>query len=235
MLPDPNPRRGMIARHVIPLLLLSTLCTPSLAQDAGDELGSWLMYFGQNRIGARSSIHTEAQVRFWETAQNYNQLLIRVGYNWDINSQNMVTGGYAFINTEPFTNDGSESNEHRLWQQFIQRADAGRVDFEHRFRLEERWIKDNSGTEFEGRARYRFLLAINLGNPERSKSYISLYDEIFINLQGEHFDQNRLYGAYGYRVDQRSRFEVGFLWNSFPDEARGRLQFAYFFSAGNHR
>jgi hypothetical protein len=220
-----------VGSNLLPLLVATVLgAAPASAQTAEDELGSWFMYFGQNRIGERSSIHTEAQIRFWETVGNYNQLLLRVGYNWDIDAKNMATGGYAFIDTEPFS-DGGGSDEHRLWQQYIQRSDVGRVDFEHRFRLEERWIKDGSGTDFEARVRYRILLAINLGDREaHARSYISLYDEIFVNLQGEHFGQNRLYGAYGYRVNSRSRFEVGFLWNSFTDEDLGRLQFAYFFN-----
>jgi hypothetical protein len=49
-----------------------------------------------------------------------------------------------------------------------------------------------------------------------------------------YFGQNRLYGAYGNRITPRSRFEVGFLWNSFTGEDLGRLQFANFFNPHLH-
>ena len=189
------------------------------------------MYFGKNRMGERSSIHSEAQIRFWKLAHDYNQLVLRVGYNWEFSRDNMASGGYAFIDTDPFSNGvEGESTEHRLWQQYIRRATAGRVDFEHRFRLEQRWIDRGGDIDFEGRIRYRILLSIDLAEPDRSRSYLALYDEIFINLQGEGFDQNRLYSAYGYRIDVRSRLEVGLLWNAFSAENLWRLQLAYFYN-----
>lgn len=202
----------------------------SLAQTAEDELGSWFMYFGQNRIGKRSSLHTEAQLRFWELGQDYNQLLLRVGYNWDINEKNMATGGYAFIETSPFEDNRAESREHRLWQQYIQRAQVGRVGFEHRFRLEERWIDSGLRNDFKMRFRYRILLNIAIANPETSKFLFSIYDEIFLGIEDDPFDQNRLYGAFGYKISKISMVQFGYLLNTFSDENLGRLQFAWVYN-----
>ncbi|MGD8375448.1 MAG: DUF2490 domain-containing protein [Acidobacteriota bacterium] len=215
---------------LLPLLLL--LWPPAvLAAEAGDELGSWWMYFGQNRIGRRSSIHTEAQLRLWEVTSNFNQLLIRVGYNWDIDEKNMASGGYALIETEPFEGEG-DATEHRLWQQYIQRAGLGRrVSFEHRFRLEERWIDGPERTDFRLRGRYRILVNVALGDPAASPYLLSFYDEVFLGIStGDPFEQNRLYGAFGYKVSKRSQIQVGYLLNSFPEDTYGRLQFAWFFN-----
>jgi len=52
-------------------LLLFTILSAFLtaAQDNGEnELGSWHMYFGTNRIADKWSIHTEGQLRYFEQA-----------------------------------------------------------------------------------------------------------------------------------------------------------------------
>ena len=217
--------------------LLALACSPTLLQaqeqapEAKDELGIWLMYFGKNRVADRSSIHTEVQLRYWELFQNYNQLLLRVGYNFDIDPKNMATAGYAFIDTSPFDSTGVATDEHRLWQQYIQRAKLGRVDFEHRFRVEERWILENGVTDFLMRLRYRILLNVALGRPATSPFFLSFYDEVMVNLQGDPFDQNRVYGALAYALDENgSSVQVGYLLNTFTGENRSRLQVAFFFN-----
>jgi hypothetical protein len=196
-----------------------------------DELGIWLMYFGRNRFSDRSSFHSELQLRQWELFQNYNQLLVRVGYNFDINPDNMATAGYTFVDTSPFDDTGLSTNEHQLWQQFLQRAKLGRVAFEHRFRVAERWILGNADTNFLVRLRYRLLVNVTLGRPATFPFFLSFYDEVMVNLQGDAFDQNRLYGAFAYALDDRgSSVQVGYMLNTFSGENRNRLQVAFFFN-----
>ena len=211
------------------------LSTPLLAQEEvrepKDELGIWLMYFGRNRVADRSSIHSELQLRYWELFQNYNQLLVRVGYNFDIDPKNMASAGYTFIYTSPFEDSGVTTDEHQLWQQYLQRSSLGRVDFEHRFRLEERWILGDATTDFLMRIRYRIHLNVALGRPATSPFFLSFYDEVMLNLHGGAFDQNRLYGAFAYALDRSgSSVQLGYLLNTFSGENRSRLQVAFFFN-----
>lgn len=216
-------------------LLLALVCSPTVlwGQEAKDEWGIWFMYFGQNRIADKSSIHTELQLRYWKLGQNYNQFLLRLGYNYDINSDNMASGGYAFIDTSPFLEgDGEgETTENRLWQQYVQRAKLGRIDFKHRFRFEQRWINGDDGTEFSLRYRYRILVNVTLGRPSTSRFFLSFYDEILLELESDPFDQNRLYGALAYKFNDHSNLQIGYLLNSFGmGDNRNRLQVAFFFN-----
>ncbi|MDO1498911.1 DUF2490 domain-containing protein [Winogradskyella maritima] len=81
------------------LLLFSTLVLT--AQDNGeDQLGSWHMYFGTNKLSDKYSLHTEAQLRYYENGKNFNQLLLRTGINYHINPNAIATLGYGHITTD---------------------------------------------------------------------------------------------------------------------------------------
>ena len=114
------------------------------AQETGeDELGAWYMYFGTNRVTDKLSIHSEAQFRFYEVASTFNQLLLRTGLNYHINENAIATIGYGYINTDgTFSDipDEENSDEHRIFEQFILKNKVGKVKFEHRYRLEQRFI-----------------------------------------------------------------------------------------------
>jgi hypothetical protein len=185
------------------------------------------MYFGQNRVGERSSIHTEAQFRFWEVGSNRSQLLFRVGFNHDLDADNMVTAGYGYIDSRAFDGRISGAIEHRIWQQYIQRARLGAVRFEHRFRFEQRWITRDDATDFGLRGRYRLMLTLPLGDTDW---FAAAYDEIFLRIEDRPFDQNRLYGALGYRIDSRTSLQAGYLLQSFNERTFGALQLAVFFN-----
>ena len=209
-------------------LLIITLLSLSLlsAQENGeDNLGAWYMYWGMNRITDRSSIHTEAQFRYWKVLSNFNQLLLRTAYNYHIDEKSFASIGYAYILTDNTFEEPSgdeDSREHRIFEQFVLRNTIGSVLFEHRYRLEQRFIDFGSESDTRHRARYRLQLTIPLGKTW----FVNTYNEIFINLQDNVFDQNRLYLALGYHFSPITSIQVGYLKNHFPTAHYDRLQFA---------
>ena len=67
------------------LLFIFNICTTNLlAQEARDNTGNWLMYWGTNRVSEKVSIWTEAQYR----------LYFALGYQFS--SQGQVQAGYLF-------------------------------------------------------------------------------------------------------------------------------------------
>ena len=207
------------------------------AQDTGeDEFGAWYMYFGTNRVSERFSVHTEAQFRFYEFTSNFNQLLLRTGLNYHINPNAIATFGYAFIDTDPsFRSDEilvNNIDEHRIFQQFILKNKVWEFLFEHRYRLEQRFITvENENSPFfsnrtEHRARYRIQMTL----PLTDTFFLNFYDELFINLQDNLFGQNRLYGAIGVNVTDNSSVQVGYLRNQFTNAVFDRFQIAFFFN-----
>jgi hypothetical protein len=229
-------------RNLIFLVLLLSTILSSNAQNeitGEDELGSWFMYFGTNKIADKWSIHTEAQFRYYETASNFNQLLLRTGVNYHINPDAIATLGYGFIETDPsfteydiFASDiliyNNSISEHRLFEQFILKNKVWEFKFEHRYRLEQRFVQNNySGVSNTlHRARYRLQMTV----PLTDIFFLNFYDEIFINLQNEAFGQNRLYAAVGVNVTDNLSMQFGYLKNHFRETDYDRLQLGVFFN-----
>jgi len=209
-------------------LAFITLSTTNAQNDGQQDLGAWAMFFTTNHISEDFSIHAEVQYRNYEVGENFNQLLLRTALNYNISDKAMASFGYGYITTDPtFEEPDGEENvtEHRIYQQFVLRNAVGKLKFNHRYRLEERFINNPiSGNDTQYRARY-FL---RLTHPLSKDFYITAYDEVFINLQGDTFGQNRLYGALGWHVTDNARFEVGFLKNHIGNRNFERLQTAIF-------
>jgi hypothetical protein len=229
-------------RNLIFLVLLLSTIFNSNAQNeitGEDELGSWFMYFGTNKIADKWSIHTEAQFRYYETTTNFNQLLLRTGVNYHINPDAIATLGYGFIETDPsfteydiFASDiliyNNSISEHRLFEQFILKNKVWEFKFEHRYRLEQRFVQNNySGVSNTlHRARYRLQMTV----PLTDIFFLNFYDELFINLQNEAFGQNRLYAAVGVNVTENLSMQFGYLKNHFRETDYDRLQLGVFFN-----
>lgn len=225
------------------LLLTSFLFTGGAVLAQVSETGNWLIYFGnQNFANNKWVWHNEVQYRNYNFVGNQEQLLLRTGVGrYLTENNNILSLGYAFINTRPLSlqngivdiNDAGEFQEHRIWQQFLSRQTIGRVIFTHRYRFEQRFFE---GDDF--RLRYRYFLGANipLNKPkmEAQTLYLSLYNEIFINSNNTDnpafFDRNRLFGAMGYQVKPGLRFEVGMMRQSVNNTAfsRNQLQFVVF-------
>tara|TARA_R110000796_G_scaffold35017_3_gene90124 strand:- start:93312 stop:93983 length:672 start_codon:yes stop_codon:yes gene_type:complete len=210
------------------IIFLITLCfiTICTAQENGeDKWGSWYMYFGTNKISDKLSIHTEAQFRYYETTSNFNQMLLRTGLNYHIEPNAIATIGYGYITTdssfEELINE-EKSKENRLFEQFILKNKVGEFLFEHRYRLEQRFIEYLDEKDTQHRARYRLQVTL----PLTDIFFLNFYDEIFINLQNEAFGQNRLYGALGINVTENLSIQAGYLKNHFTDANFDRLQFS---------
>ena len=213
---------------VLGFLLLCVLGV-SAQENGEDKLGAWYMYFGMNRVSDRLSIHTEAQFRFWEVASNFNQLLLRTGLNYHISDEAIATLGYAYIGTDVSFEEfpGEEDlKEHRIFQQFILKNEVWKLLFEHRYRFEQRFIDFGDSNDTRYRARYRLQLTL----PITELLFINVYNEIFLNLQGNVFDQNRLYAALGFKFSPVTSIQVGYLKNHFPTAHYDRLQLGLFFN-----
>lgn len=214
-----------LVRNSIFLLFLAPLITYS--QD--DKVGNWLMYFGTNRISDDFSIHTEIQYRNHTlTPNNVEQLLLRTGLNYHFSEKATVTAGYAYIPSYVYESEQNspEVEEHRIWQQFILTNKIGRVKFEHRYRVEQRWVNQ----DYKNRLRYRLMLFVPLNKPtiEKGTLFLGIYDEIFINTKESFFDRNRLYGALGYQINKNINVQTGMLHQQLSNYGKWYLQFAVF-------
>jgi len=214
-------------KSIIYLMLLF----PFITFSQQDKTGNWLMYFGTNKVSDKFSIHTEIQYRNHTlTPNNTEQLLLRTGLNYHFSNKAFVTAGYAYIPSYVFESEqkSPETEEHRIWQQFILTNKISRVKFEHRYRIEQRWVNQ----DFRNRFRYRLMLFIPLNKPkiEAKTLFLGFYDEIFVNAKESFFDRNRLYGALGYQFNKNTGLQVGMMHQQVSGFGKWYLQFALVFN-----
>lgn len=214
--------------RLIAVGLMLFLTTSAMAQPA--SLGNWLIFFGDKKINKKWNWHHEAQYRNFNLLGDTEQLLLRtgIGYNLSENNNN-VHIGYAYIYNEPYLdNEGNKTsfNEHRTYLQFITRQTAGRFNWQHRYRFEQRFFTD----DFRLRLRYFLSVNVALNKPvmQDKTLYLSSYNEIFLNTEQTIFDRNRLYAGMGYRINAKVRTEIGLMKQTTNAGSRNQLNFIVF-------
>ncbi len=210
---------------------------------------AWFMYFGDHPISDKWGIHLEGQIRRADTVLTWQQLLLRIGVNFQLNSNVMFTAGYAYVRSWPYGDYPVKAAfpEHRFYEQALIKHKVSPVTIQHRLRLEQRLVGTvpAADAEVEGwqtRNRFRYMLRGDIPLPIRTKGQrrlgIALYDEVFVqfgaNRGPQSFDQNRAYGALTCKLTPSNRLEFGYLDQYIPQrnglivEHNHTLQFAWF-------
>lgn len=209
-------------------LLTLVLSAYSLTH-AQTQFSGWLASFNTFSLNKKLSLHFDAQLRSTDELAGVQTVLLRPGLNVHLSKTVVLTGGYAFIaNRRTVANISSLLNEHRIWQQGIINQKIKRVSLAHRFRFEERFLpkakivgNDLETDSYDQAFRLRYFLRsiFPLTNqPVFSKGlFLALQNEVFLNtgdksaVNGKTFDQNRLYGAIGYRLPNKLDLEAGYM------------------------
>ncbi|QOG02333.1 DUF2490 domain-containing protein [Flavobacterium sp. MDT1-60] len=190
----------------------------------------WYNFFGTFKISEKFGIHTEYQWRRNEIITEWQQSLLRVGINYNLNSRVLFRVGYGWIETYPYgeipiNGMGRNFTEHRIFEMVQLNHKEGIIDFSHRFMLEQRFvgryssINETTEDEFPLLNRIRYMIRVQVplkGNEIKDKTpYLAFYDEIFIgfgkNVNMNVFDQNRIGILLGYRFNKNIRIEGGYL------------------------
>ena len=212
------------------LLLTLLLLVPGLFLSTADaqserikdyNTNGWYMYFGDHKFSDKWGIHTELQLRRHNTIKDPQQLLIRTGINYDLTPNAMFTLGYGFIETHPYGDYPAAGKfpEQRIYQQLQLKSNVALISLSHRYRLEQRWIKQPDADDYTylNRARYMIKATLPLAGKtlEASELFLAAYDEVFVgfgkNIKQNIFDQNRAYVALGYIISNSSTLELGYL------------------------
>jgi hypothetical protein len=182
------------------------------------------MYFGDHAVARRWAVHAEAQVRRADGLSTMQQLLLRPGLVYTLAPSARLAVGYAFVETHPYGEQPvlARFPEHRTWQQLQLGQAVGPVAVQHRFRQEQRWLHlptASGATDRTYTNRFRYLVrgtlplrgrTLDVGEP-----YLTAYEELFVswgrNVARNVFDQNRAYGALGWRATATTRVEAGYL------------------------
>ena len=194
------------------------------------ETIGWYNVFGTFRVSDKWGLHAEYQYRRDDVITKWQQSLLRLGVNYQLNPRVLLRAGYAWIETFaygeiPINGLGRDFTEHRLYQMAQLSHREGTVEFAHRFMLEQRFVGRYSSEAVEKedefplthRMRYMFRMQVPLKGKEIKDRtpYLALYDEILVgfgrNVNANIFDQNRIGILLGYRFSNAFRLEGGYL------------------------
>jgi len=209
------------------ILLLGFLCTIQItAVGQSNNVGTWFVYFGNQKINDKWNIQSDFQYRDYRFLGQRNQLLARAGLGYNLKPQNHnLLLGYAHIATDSYDEfdiNTSTKIENRIYQQYLYKNKVGSSSLTHRFRLEERFFP----SEFGLRARYFISVQKPLWskNIAKGNTYLSAYNELFVDIKDPKFDRNRLYAGLGIGINESIRVETGYMIQAQKNITRGQLQ-----------
>lgn len=220
-----------LRRTIFMLLLSGAALTVNAQKDIAVQYNTWYMYFGNHRLSDKLGLHTEYQWRRHEWSESWQQSLMRVGLDYYVTENSMLTAGYGWIESFPYGEQpiAATFTEHRIWQQWVINQRVRRLYVNHRYRLEQRFL-EQPGTDdyvFRQRARYRLMTILPIGHRDLTDHsfFLSAYAEPFISfgkgVGANILGQNRLYLALGYRVNPQVNFQLGYL-NQYVIKADGK-------------
>lgn len=125
-------------------------------------------------------------------------------------------------NYEHLTPNASYFQEWRPWQQIIFKHNPivykGRIS--HRFRLEERFIKNQENPyRLSERLRYQISYVIPLNGKvlDVHEFYINVYNEFYFSLsepRNKFYSENWMFAGVGYRTEKKGNIEIGPFYQS---------------------
>jgi hypothetical protein len=171
--------------------------------------------------------YLETQNRNYGVTNRFYYYEVKGGVSYNLDKNHIALLGMGRYVTYDFedVNDGPELQEFRFWQQFITNQYLGRIKFEHRYRVEQRWFN----TGYRNRFRYRLStnIPINRSKVEPGALFGILYDEVFFNNKAPHFERNRAAALLGYQFSKQFGVQTGIL-NQFNITSAGNNRKYYF-------
>lgn len=211
------------------LLFAAIKLTIALESSGQSQFAGWAADFNTVRLGKKTSLHSDFQLRSSAQLKHTQSLLLRAGLNIKTGKKFTVTAGYAYIhNRRTIAGVSGYLPEHRIWQQALFTHTFKRLAISHRARLEQRFIGrgmavadglETDGSVYANRFRYftRGLLPLRKEPVFKKGMFAALQNEVFVNfgntatVNGEYFDQNRFYIATGYRLNPQTDLEIGYM------------------------
>jgi Protein of unknown function (DUF2490) len=179
-----------------------------------NKFGTWNIVNTKLNLDKNWAVFNELQLRSQLFYGDFYYYEIKGGISYSINKNFSVlagTGRYMTYSNGGDFNKPFVNKEFRTWQQITMNNYLDRVKFEHRYRLEQRWLS-NGG--YRNRFRYRLntFLPINNKKIEPHTFYLTAFDEIFLTNVAPYFERNRILGGAGYQFSKHLTLQTGYVY-----------------------
>jgi hypothetical protein len=209
-------------------------CTEARGQR--NRFSGWFLNTQNIRLNNKFSFQFDNQLRTthkWKSADLY---IMRAGITLALNKEYAIATGYNLVEFwKTIENIHDNITEHRFWQQIQYTKQNNKNNFQHRIRIEERWMPvvgirnnkfykkdENINSRFRYWSRWQWPLS---GNPNFQKGFFgTAQEELLLNLTGARhtnkmlFDQVRGYIGTGYRLNKNLDVEAGYMFVCLVDK-----------------
>jgi len=224
------------------LLTILVLLTVQFSFAQNDKLGTWNIVNFKYNADQKWSVWAESQTRSQLFFNHFFYYEIKGGIGYSINKNFSFlfgTGRYA-----TYSNDGNfkkpfANEEFRLWQQITMNQYLDRLKFEHRYRIEQRWLT-NGG--YRNRFRYRLNVVLPLKNKRLDPKtfYLTAFEEVFLTNKAPYFERNRIFGGFGYKFNNAFVLQPGYIYQfdyraDNTKSGKGFFQVALFIELEKHK
>jgi hypothetical protein len=216
-------------KNILPALLWLATVLPLVAQQNSvvNQPTEWFALNSNIKLTKKFGFAFDGQLRFakeFESAQHY----VRNGIEFYLKPNlSIVPIGYMYVWNFRYGDQPASfaNNEQRIWQQLLYRHSIKKFAFNHRLRMEERFIEtrhsQNGEVIYDGynsylnRIRYRLQIQLTLNKDkiEPGAWFASMFDEIFYSWGSSVTytspDQNRIYLAIGYQFNKQCSLQGG--------------------------
>lgn len=175
-------------------------------------MGSWNILNLRTDISSHWALFAEGQIRSLRFYHHFHYYEYKGGGTYKLDKNFSFTAGVGRYKTFSAGGDFKQplqSNEVRTWAQMNIKNKLGRLDFEHRYRAEQRFTANG----YRNRFRYRLAVTVPLNAPRLAPHTLSLQgsNEIFLTNRQPFFERNRVAVNLGYTVNENLIIQSGFL------------------------
>jgi len=205
---DMNFTKRIFSAILITTILI-TAYTSCNAQD-NQSLGNWNSVLVKGKLSPKWSLLGESHIRSSNYDFKYDYFEIKMGIGYAISKNLTGLFGTGFFNTdEPggFFQTPALQKELRTWLELNLKQTFKRFYFEHRVRLEQRFI----GDKYKNRLKYRLGLLVPINKTEmvHGSIYLALSDELFMPQYGPVVEKNRFYLGAGFKMNKNAALQIG--------------------------
>jgi len=216
---------GLLCSIVFTVLL----ARPLYAQNSEEnDSGSWVVLCGTAKIHEDWSIPAVGIIRHHQMLDKYGFFFFRTGASYKISNASTFTAGFALLNSNSYLEPNDVVNTNQLWLygEYTLKSRFKENSFAHRFRFENRRLINTAHPKVSNRIRYR----LQYTRPIYKDIYFKAFDEVFLNLEGKAYGQNRIFIGIGRELTPNLKADIGYFNRSFKNYSEDMVRLSLSFN-----
>lgn len=198
------------------IVLTTLIAQPLHAQNSEEnDYGSWLVLCGTVKIHEDWSIPAVGIIRHHHMLDKYGFFFFRTGASYKLSKASTFTGGLALLNSNSYLEPNDVINTNQLWLygEYTLKSKFNENSLTHRVRFENRRLIHTEDPKVNNRIRYRLQYV----RPIYKDIYFKAFDELFLNLEGKAYSQNRIFIGIGRQITPNLKADIGYFNRMFKN------------------